>query len=410
MITSHNSSGQSLASDEVEPDLDEWMLRFRMANIGRKLLVLSGKGGVGKSTVAANLAVAMANAGKSVGLLDVDVHGPSIPTLMGLKGKTPDTFDEGLVPVSVQDNLSVMSVGFLLSTGRDPVLWRGPKKHTVIRQLLRDVAWGRLDYLVVDSPPGTGDELMSIAQLAAPSAAAIIVTTPQQVAISDVRRCVSFCRTLSLPILGVVENMSGFVCPGCGKTVDLFKRGGGMALALEMGVRSLGQIPLDIEVVMTGDAGIPLVRDGPKSPAAAAFGKVVDAILAADTTRGASKGSANGCGESSSLRIVVPVMTGKVSPRLEACKELAIFDVDRQKQQVVHRSVEKAPRDVTSVLPRLLQQLGADVVIAGEMSLQVQQRIVEEGIEILPAVRPERPDELVSDYLHKAPAAATGRH
>ena len=190
--------------------------------------------------------------------------------------------DEELIPVKVNDNLAVMSIGFLLSSGKDPVIWRGPRKYHLIRQFLKDVAWGQLDYLVVDSPPGTGDEPLSIAQLVGSPAGAVIVTTPQEVAISDVRRCVSFCNTLSLPVVGIVENMSGFVCPKCGEKIDLFKRGGGMALALEMNVPFLGQIPIDPEVVMAGDAGMPLVHDGPQSPAAKAFSDVVDSILAAD--------------------------------------------------------------------------------------------------------------------------------
>ena len=162
------------------------------------------------------------------------------------------------------------------------MIWRGPRKYHLIRQFLKDVLWGHLDYLLVDSPPGTGDEPLSVAQMVGSPAGAAIVTTPQEVAISDVRRCVSFCNTVSLPIVGIVENMSGFVCPKCGAKTDLFKRGGGMALALEMGVPFLGQIPIDTEVVMAGDAGIPLLRNGPQSPAARAFSDVVDSILTGD--------------------------------------------------------------------------------------------------------------------------------
>ncbi len=255
-------------------------LARRMCQIGHKLLVLSGKGGVGKSTVAANLAMALAQNGKRVGLLDIDVHGPSIPRLMGVEtGQVVGTGEE-ILPVRFSDNLAVMSIGFLLPDRRQAVIWRGPRKHGVIRQFLTDVAWGRLDYLVVDSPPGTGDEPMSIAQLVGSSAGAIIVTTPQEVAISDVRRCVTFCGELSLPVMGILENMSGLVCPKCGERIDLFKRGGGVALAQEMGVPFLGQIPMDPEVVTAGDAGIPLVRDGPQSPAAKAFTDVVRSILA----------------------------------------------------------------------------------------------------------------------------------
>ena len=260
--------------------VEEQMLQSRMADIGHKLLVLSGKGGVGKSTVAANLAAALARTGKRVGLLDIDVHGPSIPKMMGVETRQVQGSEEGLLPVKVSENLAVMSIGFLLPTSGEPVIWRGPRKHGIIRQFLKDVAWGQLDYLVVDSPPGTGDEPMSIAQLVGSSAGAIIVTTPQEVAISDVRRCVAFCNEVSLPVVGILENMSGLVCPKCGERIDLFKRGGGVALAREMDLPCLGQIPIDPEVVMTGDAGIPLLRDGPQSSAAKAFADVVDSILA----------------------------------------------------------------------------------------------------------------------------------
>ena len=274
-------SSKERRQDESEEQFRQRQaLARKMCQIGHKLLVLSGKGGVGKSTVAANLAAALAQTGKRVGLLDIDVHGPSIPRLMGVETGRVQGFGEEILPVKVSDNLAVMSIGFLLPSGREPVIWRGPRKHGVIRQFLADVAWGRLDYLVVDSPPGTGDEPMSIAQLVGPSAGAVIVTTPQEVAISDVRRCIAFCNEVSLPVVGIVENMSGLVCPKCGEKIDLFKRGGGMALSREMDVPFLGQIPIDPEVVITGDAGIPLLRDGPQSPAAKAFGDVVDSILA----------------------------------------------------------------------------------------------------------------------------------
>jgi len=274
------SSGDLPIVGESPQQLEEQMLQGRMAEIGHKLLVLSGKGGVGKSTVAANLAMALARAGRRVGLLDIDVHGPSIPKLMGVEAGQVQGVGEEMLPVKVSDKLSVMSIGFLLPAAGYPVIWRGPRKHGIIRQFLKDVAWGQLDYLIVDSPPGTGDEPMSIAQLIGSSAEAIIVTTPQEVAISDVRRCVAFCSEVSLSVAGILENMSGLVCPKCGEKIDLFKRGGGMALAQEMDVPFLGQIPIDPEVVVVGDAGIPLLRDGPQSPAAKAFGNIVDSILA----------------------------------------------------------------------------------------------------------------------------------
>jgi len=282
MSTANQSKRQTPQKDEAQMRQEEMMLQGRMGDIDHKLLVLSGKGGVGKSTVAANLAVSLTRAGKRVGLLDVDVHGPSIPKLMGLEAHPVEMAGEEIIPVKAGDNLAVMSIGFLLSSRKDAVIWRGPRKYHLIRQFLKDVLWGHLDYLVVDSPPGTGDEPLSVAQLVGSPAVAVVVTTPQAVAISDVRRCVSFCNTLSLPVLGIVENMSGLLCPKCGERIDLFKRGGGAALALEMGVPFLGQIPIDTEVVVTGDAGIPLCRDGPQSPAAQAFSDIVQSILGRD--------------------------------------------------------------------------------------------------------------------------------
>jgi ATP-binding protein involved in chromosome partitioning len=265
----------------VKHDAEVQQLRQRLSPIRRKLLVLSGKGGVGKSTVAANLAISLALAGCDVGLLDIDIHGPSIPKLLGLEGENcrPSATPGGIQPLALSPNLKVMSIGFLLQSPRDAVIWRGPLKYKVIQQFLGDVAWGPLDVLVIDSPPGTGDEPLSVAQLVGPPAGAIVVTTPQDVAVADVRRSITFCEQVHLQVLGVVENMSGFVCPHCGKATDLFKTGGGAALAQEMGVPFLGRIPLDPQVVGSGDAGTPFVQRFAESPAARAFEDIVRQIL-----------------------------------------------------------------------------------------------------------------------------------
>ena len=241
--------------------------------------MLSGKGGVGKSTVAANLAMSLALAGCDVGLLDVDIHGPSIPKLLGLEGRQLTAGGGAIQPISIGPRLKVMSIGFLLGSPRDAVVWRGPLKYNIIRQFLSDVEWGGLDALIIDSPPGTGDEPLSVAQLIGPPLAAIIVTTPQEVAIADVRRSITFCQQLKMEVLGLVENMSGFVCPRCGKTIDLFKTGGGEALAHEMAVPFLGRIPLDPQIVVSGDAGAPFVQRFAESSAARAFEEIVRPIL-----------------------------------------------------------------------------------------------------------------------------------
>ena len=283
MSTTNSSRPAVPQRDELQMQEEELRLQARMGDIARKILVLSGKGGVGKSTVAANLASHLAFAGKKVGLLDVDVHGPSIPKMVGLEGRSVEMRREELVPIRVSENLTVMSVGFLLSSGHDPVIWRGPRKYHLIRQFLTDVCWGQLDYLVVDSPPGTGDEPLAVVQMIGTPAEAVIVTTPQDVAVADVRRCVSFCNTLSLPIAGLVENMSGLECPKCGERIDLFKRGGGAMLAREADVPLLGQIPIDLDVVTAGDAGIPISDSAPQSAAAKAFSRVIESVLASDT-------------------------------------------------------------------------------------------------------------------------------
>ncbi len=254
----------------------------RLCRIQHQILVLSGKGGVGKSTVATNLAVALAQAGKRVGLLDVDIHGPSVPKLLGLEGSEITGTDHALLPVQVScgaGTLSVMSIGFLLRGQDDAVIWRGPRKYGAIKQFLKDVDWGDLDYLVVDSPPGTGDEPLAVAQLLENADGAVVVTTPQQVAVQDVRRCVVFCREVRLPVLGVVENMSGFACPKCGEIVPIFGADGGRQMAEQMGVPYLGAIPLEPEVVASGDGGTPIVQARPQSAAARAFGHVVRGLL-----------------------------------------------------------------------------------------------------------------------------------
>jgi len=254
-------------------------LAKRLCQIKHKIMVLSGKGGVGKSTVAANLAMALALEGYQVGLMDIDIHGPSIPKLLGLEGAAILGGEEGLIPIQMSENFKVMSMGFLLREADDAVIWRGPLKMAVIKQFLKDVHWGELDFLIIDSPPGTGDEPLSAAQLIETLDGAIIVTTPQELSIIDVQRSIGFCRKLKIPVLGVIENMSGFVCPHCGKRTEIFKSGGGERMAKEMGVVFLGKIPLEPKIVEAGDSGKPFVYHFAKTETAKAFKKALEPIL-----------------------------------------------------------------------------------------------------------------------------------
>jgi ATP-binding protein involved in chromosome partitioning len=268
--------------DETDEEFkDRQLLASRLCRIRHKVVVLSGKGGVGKSTVAVNLAAALMLAGKRVGLLDVDIHGPSIPTMLGLEGEQLQGGADGLVPVEV-GGLKVMSIGFFLNSQDDAVIWRGPLKMGVIKQFLKDVAWGDLDYLIIDSPPGTGDEPLSVCQLVGKLDGAIVVTTPQKVAAADVRKSINFCRQLKVPVLGVVENMSGFACPKCGEVTPVFRSGAGLAIARDMLVPFLGSIAIDPTLAEACDEGQVFVNKFASSPTAKALLAVARPLLALD--------------------------------------------------------------------------------------------------------------------------------
>jgi ATP-binding protein involved in chromosome partitioning len=250
-----------------------------MENIKHKFLVLSGKGGVGKSSIAANLAVWLSMRGKNVGLLDIDIHGPSIPKLLNLESMNIQIVGEKMLPVVYSDSLKIISIGFLLQNENDALIWRGPMKHNIIKQFVTDVQWGNLDYLVVDCPPGTGDEPLSIAQLLGKIDGAIIVTTPQQLAVVDVRKCITFCRQLNLPVLGVIENMSGFVCPHCNQRVEVFTGDGGRQMAAEFGVPFLGKIPMDPALARACDLGKPFLAADRQSLTAEAISSAFELLL-----------------------------------------------------------------------------------------------------------------------------------
>ena len=265
---------------KAKEEQEQQQLQDTLGKIKQKLLVLSGKGGVGKSTVAVNIAVSLSRRGYKVGLLDIDVHGPSVPTLLGLgKEKLVGTPEGKLLPIQYNENLKVISIGFMMGNDSEAVIWRGPLKYGVIKQFIKDVAWGDLDFLVVDSPPGTGDEPLSIAQLLTEPKAAVIVTTPQDVSIVDVKKSITFCNKVDLRIAGIIENMSGFVCPHCGERVDIFKKGGGKKLAQDTGVPYLGDIPMETEIATLGDAGVPFAAsDDPEAHTAALFNNIIDSI------------------------------------------------------------------------------------------------------------------------------------
>jgi ATP-binding protein involved in chromosome partitioning len=394
-------SGSGCGGDSSAPGGER--LRQRLRAIGRVILVMSGKGGVGKSTVAANLAAALSRAGRRVGLLDIDMHGPSIPTLLGLSGERVGKEGAELLPVEVGD-LKVLSIGFLVDDPGAAVIWRGPMKMGVIEQLVADVAWGELDDLVIDAPPGTGDEPLSVCQLMPGHAKALLVTTPQAVALSDVRRSISFCRQLELPILGLIENMSGFACPACGEVVDAFVSGGGEALARETRIPFLGRIPLDPAVAQAGDAGRAFVLHHDASPTARAFEAALAALAASASAEpsaprkaGASVAESNK-GETP-MRYAIPLAEGRLCMHFGHCQQFAILEVDPESKTVSGRTDETPPPHEPGVLPRWLAEKGVTVVIAGGMGQRAQALFGEAGIETLVGAPAEEPEALVRAHL-----------
>ncbi|MCH3907743.1 MAG: Mrp/NBP35 family ATP-binding protein [Sphaerochaeta sp.] len=247
-------------------------IKEHMDAIGKKILVMSGKGGVGKTTVTINLANALVDSGRTVGILDTDLHGPNVAKMLGCEGASLVSNDEGKTfePVQVRPGLKVMSLAFATQEDQ-PIVWRGPMKMSAIRQFLEQANWGPLDYLLIDSPPGTGDEQLTVCQSIRSMTGSIIVTTPQDVAILDARRSVNFSKQLKLPVLGVVENMSGLICPHCGEEIDLFGKGGGKKLAEETGVPFLGSIPIELPVREDEDKGTSVLKDKPQSASTKAF-------------------------------------------------------------------------------------------------------------------------------------------
>ena len=252
----------------------------RMKNIKYKVAILSGKGGVGKSTITANLAVALASRGRPnlIGVLDADITGPSIPKILGVRGGHLNAGPAGIFPVFGPLGIKVVSMDFLLPSDETPVIWRGPLKSVAIRQFLSDVVWGELEYLLIDLPPGTGDEALSIMQFIPKVSGVIIVTIPSEVSQLVVKKAVTFTHELKAPIVGIIENMSGFVCPNCGSIINIFKVGGGEKIAEELKVPFLGKIPLDPRICETSDDGIPFIVKHPNTPASKSFMDIVEKI------------------------------------------------------------------------------------------------------------------------------------
>ncbi len=387
--------------DQRRQDLE---IKERLDHIKNKIMVMSGKGGVGKSSIAAYLSVALAKKGYKVGLMDVDLHGPSIPHILGLKGNVgPGTMDGKARPVKYLQNMDVISIESLLGENKDAAtIWRGPLKIGVIRQFIADVEWPDLDYMIIDSPPGTGDEPLTVAQTI-PDAKAIIVTTPQEISLADVRKSINFCRQVHMEILGLVENMSGLECPHCGKMVEIFKTRGGMFTAKKEGLRLLGTLPFEPVVVSMGDMGnVGLLDDG-KLLITQEFNKIVDEII--KFTKIETKTIPDPKAPipirkkyfEDSKVLVIPVSAGKLSSHFGHCKQFAFIEIRNGK--IVKTEMLFPPPHEPGVLPQWLGEQRVDIVIAAGMGEKAQQLLEKSGIEVITGAPMDSPASLAKRYL-----------
>jgi len=379
-------------------------IKESLSKIKNKILVMSGKGGVGKSSTAAYLSVALAKRGYKVGLMDVDLHGPSIPRMLGLKGSIePGTGAGKAHAIRYLPDMEVISIESLMGENKDAAtIWRGPLKIGVIRQFISDIEWMDLDYMIIDSPPGTGDEPLTVAQTI-PDAKALIVTTPQEISLADVRKSINFCRQVNMEILGLVENMSGLTCPHCGKMIEIFKTRGGMLTAKREGLRLLGTLPLEPEVVSNGDTGSMGVLENNDLLITREFNKIVDEVVKLTKTRtepvpepkkevpARKKRSAD------TKVLVVPVSGGKLSAHFGHCEQFAFMET--QNHKIAGTDMRTPPAHEPGVLPQWLYDQGADVVIVGGMGERAQGLLREKGIEVIIGAPMDPPESLANQYL-----------
>lgn len=366
--------------------------RVAMARIPHKVLVMSGKGGVGKTTFAVNLAFAFAAKGLRVGIVDADLHGPDVPLMTGIEGVRGQAEGEVIAPIEVIPGVRVLSISSFLPSRDSPVIWRGPAKAGVIAQFLGQADWTGTDVLVVDCPPGTGDEPLSVAQMIPDADGVVIVTSPQGVSLLDSRKCVGFAHQLNLPVLGIVENFSGFECPGCGRRIDLFKRGGGERAAGELGVPFLGRIPITEAMVEAGDTGRPLVASSPADPAAQALSAIATLLAGqwkAGKTR--SKPGMAGPGPTDRHNVRLGITTeddggldGMVAGHFGHAPFVTVVAIE--KGQVVSARAEVNPNAAEHKpgdMPRFLQSLGVDVVVTGSMGQRAKEMFDGFGITVV---------------------------
>ncbi len=379
-----------MSDQNSENDL---MLQANLDRITNKIVVMSGKGGVGKSTVSVNLAYGLTLQGFKVGLLDVDLHGPSIAKMTGIEGKRLSEDGGGQVtPIEAAHNLFVVTVASMLENSDDPIVWRGPIKISAIKQFLSEIFWPKLDYLIVDCPPGTGDEPLTVMQLINDVTGTVIVSTPQDVSLIDVRKSMRFCEKLSVPILGVVENMSGFVCPNCSERVDIFKKGGVSKMMGDFKFDILGNIPLDPKIVDSGDDGRPYIYHYSNTEGGKEFqsiiSKLIDKVGQQNSKKSESKKHFTESDSSERVtlpegveRIAIAVENDLVAEHPGHAPKFVMYDI-KDKNILKVEELTPPPHE-HGVIPRWLKSLSATTIIAGNIGKVAKDMFKEFGIKAI---------------------------
>ncbi len=384
---------QQQGKDELTEKINQNLKRIK-----HKIIVLSGKGGVGKSSVSVNTATALWLKGKKVGILDIDIHGPSIGKMTGIPPTKRLELNENgePSPIKIRDNFYVLTIAVLLDSEDTPVVWRGPLKMGAIKQFLGDIQWPELDYLIIDCPPGTGDEPLSAIQLIGKVDGSIIVSTPQEVAFLDARKTINFSKMLKVPVIGIIENMSGFKCPHCGEITYIFKSGGAHKAARDLNVDILGQIPFEIEMVDAADNGILYVEKYQDSEASKKYLQIADAIIkkfdvstTTETTPEKKKGK---------MRIAIPLANGKLAMHFGHCEQFGIYDVENGK--IVNKQLVTPPPHEPGVIPKFLNEQKVNKIIAGGMGQRAIQFFNDYGIEVIIGAPSKEPEKLIEEYLN----------
>lgn len=400
------STGSCGMNQDPEQLARQRQVEKALSGIKHKIVVLSGKGGVGKSTVASSIATKLAVEGHRVGILDVDIHGPSIPRIFGVKDQRPGmTDEEKMIPVPMTDNLKLMSVGFLLPHDKEALIWRGPLKIGLIEQFFSDVDWGELDYLVVDCPPGTGDEPLSILQMI-PDARGIIVTTPQGLAVEDVQKSITFCKKMNLDLLGIVENMSTFQCPHCGEAIEVFPGKGGELMAKDAGVPLLAKLPLNHGLMKASDDG-KLMQSFKEMSAFDPIVKVLSELKEKQPGKketdsmGAAAAAGSHRKDDRIQTIAMPVNADNVlDAHFGHASGFAFFVVDTQKKIVVEDKTLTPPAHEPGVIPTWIAAQGTHVLLTGGLGESARKILVDKGVDVVIGVAPDGAQKIAKDYLN----------